>query len=185
MPIIGNISSHGKGSRTIQTIYNIGDTGPGGGIVIYDAGSTLSWGRYIEAATTATSPSWVDAGYAWCGDTSTAITIRTAIGTGLQNTLDAVALSATANTAVTVCNSFTGGGKSNWFLPARYEFAELWTRRTSVGGLTASSYYWTSTQHGTANVAGAWYTPLGIYDFDAKTAGDAVRAIRYFTNSSN
>lgn len=29
--------------------FSIGDTGPGGGIVFYDAGSQQSWGRYIEA----------------------------------------------------------------------------------------------------------------------------------------
>jgi len=34
----------------------IGDTGPAGGIVFYDAGSTQPWGRYLEAA----PPDWAE-----------------------------------------------------------------------------------------------------------------------------
>ena len=36
----------------------LGDTGPGGGIVIFDAGSTQSWGRYLEVANIRQSGDW-------------------------------------------------------------------------------------------------------------------------------
>jgi hypothetical protein len=36
----------------------LGDTGPGGGIVIFDAGSSQSWGRYLEVANIRQSGDW-------------------------------------------------------------------------------------------------------------------------------
>lgn len=36
------------------TNCKVGDVGPGGGIVYYDAGSTQWWGRFLEARTTST-----------------------------------------------------------------------------------------------------------------------------------
>jgi hypothetical protein len=41
-------SSNQIDSQTAE--YALGSTGPGGGIVFYDAGSVQSWGRYLEAA---------------------------------------------------------------------------------------------------------------------------------------
>ena len=41
--------------------YLVGDTGPGGGIVFYDAGSVQPWGRYLEAGPQLAPTDW-------CGD---------------------------------------------------------------------------------------------------------------------
>lgn len=51
----GNESSSTFGESSDQTDsssagYSIGSTGPGGGIVFFDAGSVQSWGRFLEAA---------------------------------------------------------------------------------------------------------------------------------------
>ena len=133
MPIIGNVSSHGKGSR--MTVYNLGDTGPGGGIVFYDAGSNLSWGRYLETATTSSSPAWNDVGLPWSGNTNTIVGTSTAIGTGMQNTLAIVAQNSQSNRAGTKTRSYLGGGKTDWFLPSKDELNQLWVNRSYVPGI--------------------------------------------------
>lgn len=79
----------------------IGDTGPGGGIVFYDAGSLQPWGRYLEAAPAGWSGSQTDPQVMWC-QTSTEISgaAGTAIGTGATNT--AAMLAACSSGAATV-----------------------------------------------------------------------------------
>jgi len=131
---LGSIS--GVGSLTAPDIvYSIGDTGPGGGLVFYDAGSTLSWGRYLEVATTSSSPAWNDLMVAWSGNTNTIVGTSTAIGTGYANTLAMVAQSDQVNRAGTRTRAYLGGGKSDWFLPSKDELNQLWINRSYVSGI--------------------------------------------------
>lgn len=142
----GSISGGGT-LYTPAQVYAIGDTGPGGGKIFYDAGSTLSWGRYLEAATTSTSPSWTDAQYAWSGNTSNPVGgLSDAIGSGLANTNAMVAQDSTANKAGTVTKAYNGGGKSDWFLPSIDELAQLYAQRGIVGGF-ANDIYQSSSQY--------------------------------------
>jgi len=71
----------------------IGDTGPGGGIVFYDAGSVQPWGRYLEAAPAGWSGGPSDPLIGWCSNTDTLIpgAMGTAIGTGAANTANMLA----------------------------------------------------------------------------------------------
>jgi hypothetical protein len=119
----------------VAVSYAIGDTGPGGGVVFYDAGSTLSWGRYLEVATTSSSPAWTDVMSAWSGNTNTIVGTSTAIGTGYANTLAMVAQSNQVNRAGTRTRSYSGGGKSDWFLPSKDELNQLWINRSYVSGI--------------------------------------------------
>jgi hypothetical protein len=111
----------------------IGNTGPGGGIVFYDAGSQQSWGRYLEVAPNGWSGGKYDPNPDWCtpkNNQTNAIqgprwleNLGTEIGTGLENT----------NYISTFCSegagplakSYSGGGKNDWFLPSKDELNEL------------------------------------------------------------
>jgi hypothetical protein len=141
-------------SNSVTPAYAVGDTGPGGGYIFYDAGSTLSWGRYLEAAKSTASPSWTDAQYQWSGNTTSSVSTSDAIGSGMANTLAMVAQSSTASRAGTVCRAYTGGGYSSsttgWFLPSLNELDTLYTYRVAAGmrtGVGGASYYWSSSQN--------------------------------------
>jgi len=111
------------------------DIGPGGGIVFYDAGATQSWGRYLEAAITATS-SWTPGTAAtpgtkaqWgCNGTSVPGT-SIEIGTGQANTkiiTDAKCVGTDGSlSAASIAKAYNGGGKADWFLPSRKELNAL------------------------------------------------------------
>jgi hypothetical protein len=126
-----------NGSFTCQ----VGDTGPGGGIVYYvsaayftSTGSTCNATcKYLEAAsTTATRNPWTDATYAWSGNTSVSIGATaqgTAIGTGYANTLAIVRQSGggdTASRAGTISKAYGGPNDlTDWFLPSRDELNQM------------------------------------------------------------
>ena len=75
----------------------VGDVGPGGGIVIYDAGSVQQWGRYLEVACVGWSDGicggsdLADPGVPWgCSGTEISGADGDAIGTGETNTEDII-----------------------------------------------------------------------------------------------
>lgn len=118
--------------------FSIGDTGPGGGIVFYDAGSQQSWGRYLEAAPS-TWNGGSDPTRAWSNSTSSVSTQR-GIGFGAQNTANIIAVSSTAP-APTTAVAYQGGGLSDWFLPSQDELYQLYLQKDVVGGFAAAYYY--------------------------------------------
>lgn len=148
-------------------VYTVGQTGPGGGVVFYDAGSTQSWGRYLEAA----CAGWSDgicggadtdqiAGNWGCTGTNIPGAEGTAIGTGEQNTADIVAGCATAGIAARLADDLVLGGQNDWFLPSVDELAQVYNQRTNVGGLTIGSSmfateYWSSGEYSPAQTTNA------------------------------
>ncbi len=159
-------------------VWKVGDTGPGGGIVFYDAGSVQSWGRYMEAAPNTWSGGSADPTMKWSGNTNTTVSTSTDIGTGSANTAAIIAQSSTADRAATAARAYTGGGKTDWFLPSKDELNALYAQKAVVGGFAADEY-WSSSQFVSVN---AWYQffDSGDQDIYLKDSTLLVRPVRAF-----
>jgi hypothetical protein len=100
----------------------VGNTGPGGGIVFYDAGSQQSWGRYLEFAPSGWSGNTEDPEPKWC-DVNSVLSTQVGVGTGKANTELMVA--GCSSGAAVIVRAYKGGGKDDWFLPSKDELNEL------------------------------------------------------------
>jgi hypothetical protein len=80
--------------------------------------------------------------------------------------------------AARYCEEYTGGGYSDWYLPAQDELALLWTNRAGIIG--SSGYWWSSTETGTTT-ARVIYWPDGSQTTMSKTGNNCwVCPIRAF-----
>lgn len=174
--------------RMGNLICKLGDRGPGGGIVFYDAGSVQPWGRYLEVAPANWSKGAGD--YApWCplgaAGHQSILPTQDGFGTGPANTqiiIDACGTDTAAGKAV----AYRGGKKSDWYLPAKDELHAIWTygNRARLG--MSSNYYWSSSQFvpgpgGDIGAAWAEYFGSGTQTEGAKDGADnRVRPIRAF-----
>jgi hypothetical protein len=112
----------------------VGDTGPGGGKVFYDAGSVQSWGRYLEAApANATSTTW-------CNNTSTALTgtFSRSIGSGAMNTY--LMLDGCTSGAAYSATEYSNNGYTDWFLPSILDLGQMCTNRATLGMISAGTF---------------------------------------------
>lgn len=181
----------------------VGDTGPGGGIVFYvhPGGGTFPCGeslsstcRYLEVA-----PNDQGTPVTWCSNNSVSLSVTsTAIGAGLRNTT--VADGTCTSGGVQVAADYSRNSFSDWGLPSRLEMNELCkfargqaTGDTSVAcdstgalnvdlGFQTNRWYWTSSETGSTS---AWSLAVDFsgnpspYD-DAKGSENGVRPIRAF-----
>jgi uncharacterized repeat protein (TIGR02543 family) len=129
--------------------YQLGETGPGGGIIFYlsDVGFTMTdtneTCHYLES-----SPTDLGDGLAWASlpfvETDITGTVLN-IGGGRNNTTIILATDVDAP-AAKACNEYNNNGKTDWFLPSYNELEQLYINRIFVDNLT-SIYYWSSTQY--------------------------------------
>ena len=156
-----------------NTVCKVGDIGPGGGIVFYDAGKDEYWGRYLEMAPKACEGvrlPWRPVGntktvYIGSGSQSDAElrVLAKGLGMGKVNTrVINVAFGAGAKPyAAKFAEDSTCGGKDDWFLPSKDELDVAFNRLaqnrvagndTPVGSFN-KGYYWTSSDY---NNSTAW-----------------------------
>ena len=107
---------------------------------------------------------------------------RTAIGTGIQNTLDILAGCNQDGIAAKLASDYqvieNGVTYDDWFLPSKDELNLLYLKREVVGGFADFSYYSSSQD----NHISAWYHNFidGIQGKVLKNIKRSVRAVRSF-----
>lgn len=150
--------------------YQIGDTGPAGGIICYiDIGNEHPW-TYLEAWTADETGT-----FQWkTAETATEGT-GTAIGTGRSNT---TAMAGIDHPAAEAARAATYGGFTDWFVPAKDELMMVYGQRVNIGGL-GTGFYWSSSQ---SAIDRAWIQNFsdGVQSVTSKTGEWNLRLIRAF-----
>ena len=194
--------THSANSGVITAVfYMVGSTGPGGGKIFYVAATPFACGptravtcTYLEAAPSG----WANGGtpandptITWAtnvnSNQTTAVTgaDQTAIGYGYQNSLAIVAQAGNVadTSAAVAARNYTGGSKTDWYLPSRDELNQMckWARGQAWGSdaTICSVYgainsgaaagfvedgYWSSSEYSSSEYFGnvAWYQTFYI-----------------------
>jgi hypothetical protein len=174
-------------ATAVPVTYQIGDTGPAGGIIFYDNGSVINGWRYLEASLNDFTAQW---GASNLGVTGPSLNNTTglSIGNGKQNTqIIVAALNQRGETgrAAQVCVNLDINGFTDWFLPSRDELNLMYQNLHSNGlGNFSAADYWSSTENSALNgVAYAWNQSFSYGSQRSTVRRDtvcSVRAIRSF-----
>jgi hypothetical protein len=175
LSVVIGLAGCGGSPITPPITYVIGDTGPAGGWIFYDKGSSSDGWRYLEAA-----PSDQSTDAPWgCYGTLISGADGTAVGTGEQNTIDIEAGCATAGTAADICANLSLGGYSDWFLPSNDELVLMIENLTVAGvGGFADHDYWSSSEFNAYNAWGKDFIHGNINSY--KYYPGWIRAVRAF-----
>ncbi len=210
-PISTTTSNLSCSSGGAATVCKVGDIGPGGGIVFYDAGKEEYWGRYLEMAPQSCEGvryPWRPTGnsktvYKPLGD-QTAAELRVlakGLGMGKVNTRIITLALGAGKYAAQYAEDLSCGGLDDWFLPSKDELDVAYNRLaqnrvgskdTPIGGFN-KGYYWTSTDYNDKTAWSQYFMDGQQFDRVQTMDGNKtppnpfrVRAIRAFgTSSSN
>ena len=146
----------------------VGDTGPGGGTIIYAAATPFACGEvdlksnalvamcsYLEAAPETGELAWKSTVARWgCTGRSIKGALGVVIGTGYSDTLAISAACKESGIGADLVHAYRGPqNKNDWFLPSKDELEQLYLFRTNNGGF-ASDSFWSSSE---ASAKHAWF----------------------------
>ena len=185
-------------STTYGNAYNIGDDGPGGGIIfyhseagfdVYEPDGSVKKCHYLEV-------SKFDLGkISWCSRKSGAdccnITTLTAVGAGRINTFKIIKSTHRSGTitkencAALACHSYsTATTKAgDWFLPSKDELNLLYQnlgKRVLLSNTTNDNWYWSSSQFSNNRAWDQSFSDGSLDSYGGKNSTDSVRAVRAF-----
>jgi hypothetical protein len=173
------------------THYNVGETGPSGGLIGYDKGEYTNGWRYIEIA-----PSDLAIEEWGCNESSVAVSQYDEIGTGYQNTIANVQFHNNLTNYYSnpdICSTANNGTLSaktaleqvintnNWFIPS---INELEIIRTNLAPLNLGNfeigYYWSSTEFDISKAKCLNFADGETVNLLKNNATVKTRVIRYF-----
>ena len=174
--------------ESFDAVYEAGDAGPSGGVIIYAADSRQSWGRYIEVAPEDwNEPDGDLAGVIWCNDVFLDVnSATTAIGFAEENTDRMISPNCTIGAGLKA-RAYQGGGYSNWSVPTLDEMQLISTDWYLIPGIinegpSGNNGYWVSnggtgdgSYVGTVQVVGG-----GVGGVTKGQSSPYLRPVRYF-----
>ena len=170
-----------------------GATGPGGGFAVnigdlYGGGIVVDvWDSMGVQHGLIASLTDVSTASPWCNVHAGIGTTAESYSNGRANTAAIVAQVGDTLSAALLCRLYTGGGYTDWYLPANWELAQCYKAAAIVNhnlgdanGFQAVNY-WSSTEYPSVNDwAWYYYFGYGYADFNDKGGAFSVRAVRTF-----
>lgn len=178
-------------SSSVKTSYNIGDEGPGGGIVfyyseegfdVYQADGSVKRCNYLEVSKMEV------ANVRWCPCSDCYINTNTGVGFGKMNTYKIIngkhsrGVVSSSNCAAKVCAEYSTAetSKGDWFLPSKDELNLLYKNLgTRIIATASEAWHWSSSQYDNDDAWGQRFCD-GSQDYYDEGNTISVRAIRAF-----